>query len=115
MSTFPEYRPRRLRATENLRRMVRETRLSVDQLILPLFVCPGSGVDNPVGSMPGVSQLSVDRLVEKARGVRDLGIPAVILFGLPSKKDDVGSEAYSDKGIVQTAVRALKKDVRTSP
>jgi len=111
MSTFPEYRPRRLRATETLRRMVRETRLCVDNLILPLFVCPGTGVENPVKSMPGVAQLSIDRLVEKGKATRDLGIPAVLLFGLPEKKDSVGSQAYSDKGIIQRAVRALKEQV----
>ncbi len=111
MSSFPEYRPRRLRANETLRRMVRETRLSVDNLVMPLFVCPGSGVENAVGSMPGVAQLSVDRLVEKAKEIRDLGVPAVLLFGLPDKKDSVGSQAYSDKGIVQRAVGALKEQV----
>ena len=111
MASFPDYRPRRLRANENLRRMVRETRLSVDQLILPLFVCPGRRVENPVSSMPGVAQLSVDLLVEKAKGVRDLGIPAVILFGIPEEKDEAGSEAYDPNGIVQRAVRALKEEV----
>jgi len=108
---FPEYRPRRLRKTENLRRMVRETRLSVDNLVMPLFVVPGSRVSNPVGSMPGVAQLSVDRAVEECKAIRDLGIPAVILFGIPDKKDSEGSEAYSDRGIIQQALRAIKQDV----
>ena len=108
---FPIHRPRRLRRTETLRRMVRETRLSRDQLILPLFVVPGRGVDNPVRSMPGVSQLSVDKTVEECRAVRDLGIPAVILFGIPERKDAEGTEAYRDDGIVPTAVRAIKKAV----
>ncbi len=108
---FPEYRPRRLRRNENFRRMVRETRLSVDNLIMPLFVVPGSRVVKPVGSMPGVAQLSVDRLVEECREIRDLGIPAVILFGIPEAKDSVGSSAYSDNGIVQQALRALKNNV----
>jgi porphobilinogen synthase len=108
---FPEYRPRRLRRNENFRRMVRETRLSVDNLIMPLFVVPGSRVVKPVGSMPGVAQLSVDRLVEECKEIRDLGIPAVILFGIPEAKDNVGSSAYSDNGIVQQALRALKNDV----
>jgi len=111
MGSFPDYRPRRLRADENLRRMVRETRLSVDQLILPLFACPGSRVERPVSSMPGVAQLSVDLLVEKAKRVRDLGIPAVILFGIPEEKDEAGSGAYDPNGIVQRAVRALKEQV----
>jgi porphobilinogen synthase len=106
---FPAYRPRRLRRNETLRRMVRETRLSVDQLILPLFVVPGAGVVNPVGSMPGVAQMSVDKTVEECRVVRDLGIPAVILFGIPEKKDATGSHAYRDDGVVPGAVRAIKK------
>jgi porphobilinogen synthase len=111
MMGFPEYRPRRLRKNENFRRMVRQTRLSVDNLIMPLFVVPGSRVAKPVGSMPGVAQLSVDRLVEECKEIRDLGIPAVILFGIPEAKDSVGSGAYSDNGIVQRALRALKADV----
>ncbi|MGD0946037.1 MAG: porphobilinogen synthase [Candidatus Binatia bacterium] len=108
---FPEYRPRRLRKNENFRRMVRETRLSVDNLIMPLFVAPGSRVTKPVASMPGVAQLSVDRLIEECKEIRDLGIPAVILFGIPASKDSVGSSAYSDTGVVQQALRALKKEV----
>ncbi|GIW41251.1 MAG: delta-aminolevulinic acid dehydratase [Candidatus Binatia bacterium] len=111
MASFPDYRPRRLRASETLRRMVRETRLSVDQLVAPLFVCPGSGVERPVESMPGVAQESVDRLVEHAKKIRDLGIPAVLLFGIPERKDPQGSEAYDEQGIVQRAVRALKESV----
>jgi porphobilinogen synthase len=106
---FPAYRPRRLRRNETLRRMVRETRLSVDQLILPLFVVPGSGVENPIGSMPGVAQRSVDKTVEECRAVADLGIPAVILFGLPERKDATGSHAYREDGVVPAAVRAIKK------
>jgi len=108
---FPEYRPRRLRKNENFRRMVRETRLSLDNLIMPLFVVPGSRVSKPVASMPGVSQLSVDRLIEECKEIHDLGIPAVILFGIPANKDSVGSSAYSDTGVVQQALRALKKEV----
>ena len=106
---FPIYRPRRLRRTETLRRMVRETRLSTDNLVLPLFVVPGRGVTQPVASMPGVAQLSVDRTVETCREVVDLGIPAVILFGIPEHKDAVGSHAYRDDGVVPQAVRALKQ------
>ncbi|MBP1684013.1 MAG: hemB [Deltaproteobacteria bacterium] len=108
---FPEYRPRRLRKNENLRRMVRATRLSVDNLIMPLFVVPGARVRNPVASMPGVEQLSVDYLVDECKGIHDLGIPAVILFGIPENKDPAGSGAYNDHGIVQQALRALKKQV----
>jgi porphobilinogen synthase len=108
---FPAYRPRRLRRTETLRRMVRETRLSVDQLVLPLFVVPGAGVVNEIASMPGVAQRSVDRTAEACRAVCDLGIPAVILFGIPEGKDATGSHAYRDDGVVPTAVRAIKQAV----
>ncbi len=105
---FPVYRPRRFRRTENLRRMVRETRLSVDHLVYPLFVMPGKGVKNPVQSMPGVFQLSVDHLLEEVRSVVEHNIPGIILFGLPEKKDEHGSEAYADKGPVQQAIRKIK-------
>ncbi|MGA3113704.1 MAG: porphobilinogen synthase [Syntrophobacteraceae bacterium] len=105
---FPDYRPRRFRRTENLRRMVRETRLSVDQLIYPLFVMPGSGVKNPVQSMPGVFQFSVDKLIEEIPSVVELDIPGVLLFGLPERKDESGSEAHAENGPVQQAVRAIK-------
>lgn len=109
--SFPQLRLRRLRQNENLRRMVRETKLSVDDLILPLFVCPGKGVKREISAMPGNYQLSVDTLLEECRHVDNLGIPAVILFGIPEHKDPVGSEAYDDNGIVQKAIRAIKKDV----
>ena len=101
---FPEFRPRRLRQNENFRRMVRETRLGVDNLIMPLFVVPGTRVNKPVASMPGVAQLSVDRLVEECKEIRDLGIPAIILFGIPETKDSAGSGAYTENGIVQQIV-----------
>lgn len=100
---------RRLRRTEGLRRMVRETRLSPNDLIQPLFVVPGQGVEKPVGSMPGVSQLSVDRAVEASRKTWDAGCPAVILFGVPTEKDAVGSSSWSAQGIVQQASRAIKE------
>jgi len=89
--------------------MVRQTRLSVDQLICPLFVRPGSGVRQPIRSMPGQSQLSVDVLVAECRDIAGLGIPAVLLFGIPEQKDAVGSEAYDDDGIIQRSVRAIKQ------
>ncbi len=108
---FPEYRPRRLRRTETLRSMVRETDLSIRNLIYPLFICPGKKVRNPVSSMPGVFQLSVDEAVKEAEEVAGLGIPAIILFGLPEKKDKTGSEAWSKKGVVQKAIAAIKKAV----
>ncbi len=106
---FPIHRPRRLRRTEALRRMVRETRLSVDSLIYPLFVCPGSNVQDEIRSMPGNYRWSVDLLVEECRRAHDLGVPAVMLFGIPESKDEVGSGAYHRNGIVQRAVRAAKQ------
>jgi porphobilinogen synthase len=106
---YPDYRPRRMRRTEGLRRMVRETRLAVDDFIYPLFVVPGSGVEKPIGSLPGQFNLSVDRAVEHAARAHDLGIPGVILFGIPEHKDAVGSEAWKDSGVVQKAIRAIKK------
>ena len=108
---FPTHRARRLRRTATLRRLVAETRPSVDGLVLPLFVVPGTRVENPIASMPGVSQLSVDRVVEECRSVADLGIPAVILFGIPEHKDAYGSEAWSDAGVVPQAVAAIKRAV----
>ena len=109
--SFPSHRPRRLRRSENLRRMTRETHLRVDNLIMPLFIVPGARVENPIGSMPGIAQLSVDRAVEECKQIRDLGIPGVILFGIPDEKDAVGSDAYSDNGIIQRALRTLKEAV----
>ena len=106
---FPVHRLRRLRRTESLRRMVGETRLAVGDLIYPLFICPGEGVRAPVDSMPGVERLSVDQGAEVCREVSDLGIPAVMLFGIPEQKDAYGSGAYADDGIVQRAIRAIKQ------
>jgi porphobilinogen synthase len=108
---FPIYRPRRLRRNERLRDLVCETSLRPSNLIYPLFVGPGTNRAQPVASMPGVAQLSVDRAVGECREVNGLGIPAVILFGLPERKDPVGSEAYANNGIVQQAIRAIKKEV----
>jgi porphobilinogen synthase len=102
-------RPRRLRRTPAIRAMVRETRLSADQFIYPLFACEGTGVRTPVGSMPGVFQLSVDQIVAEAGAALADGVPAVLLFGLPPAKDEVGSQAYAARGPVQEAVRALKQ------
>lgn len=107
--SFPETRPRRLRRTEALRRMVRETSLSVDNLMYPLFVCPGKGVRKEIASLPGQFHLSVDQLAREAEEITKLRIPAVMLFGLPEKKDNVGSEAWHPEGIVQRAIQALKK------
>lgn len=107
--TFPINRMRRLRRTETLRRMVREVEVSVNDLVYPLFVAPGLDAKVEVQSMPGVYQLSVDLLRGEVEEVRSLGIPAVLLFGIPSIKDDTGSEAYARDGIVQKAVREIKK------
>lgn len=106
---FPIHRHRRLRRTEALRSLIRETRLSVRYLVYPLFVCPGSKVKAEIRSMPGNYRWSVDWLGEECKAVYDLGIPAVILFGIPEKKDETGSGAYDPDGIVQRAVRAVKK------
>ncbi len=108
---FPEYRPRRLRRTENLRSLIRETRLSPGQFILPLFVMPGKNKREPVPSMPGVFRLSVDQLADEARECLRLGVRAVILFGLPENKDSRGSGAYAKNGIVQRAIREIKERV----
>jgi porphobilinogen synthase len=108
---FPINRPRRLRRTDTLRRMVRETRLSPDDFIQPFFVCPGRGVNKPVGAMPGVAQMSVDIVVNAARETFAAGVPAVILFGIPQHKDATGSEAWNDNGEVQHAVREIKERV----
>ena len=105
---FPEYRPRRLRRTETFRAMIRETRLAPEQMIYPLFVLPGKGVREPVPSMPGVFRLSVDQLAAEARDCLSLGVRSVLLFGLPDKKDGLGSGAYAKNGIVQQAIRELK-------
>jgi porphobilinogen synthase len=109
--SFPSQRMRRLRRTETLRRMSAETRLSRDNLILPLFVVEGSGVREPVASMPGVLRFSVDQVVDEAKRVSDLGVPAVILFGIPEDKDPVGTGADAANGIVQRAVSAIKRSV----
>jgi len=107
--SFPENRPRRLRRTEALRRMMRETSLSASNLMYPLFVCPGTGIRREIVSLPGQYHLSVDQLPAETESLARLGIPSVMLFGLPEKKDSVGSEAWHPEGIVQRAIRQLKK------
>ena len=109
---FPVQRPRRLRASKTLRTAVRETRLSPADFIYPLFVCPGEGVKREIGAMPGNYQMSVDELVREAQEAARLGIPGIILFGLPESKDPEGSGAYDDDGIVQRAIRAVKEEVK---
>jgi porphobilinogen synthase len=107
---FPITRLRRLRRTEQLRDLVRETRLTPESFVYPMFVCPGEGVRKEVRSMPGVFNLSVDEAVKEVREVQALGVPAVILFGLPDKKDEVATGAWADDGIVQRAARAIKRE-----
>lgn len=108
---FPAYRPRRLRQTPALRRLVAETRLSVEQLVLPLFAVPGQGMRREVNAMPGVFQLSPDELVKEAQRAHELGVPAVLLFGIPEKKDANASGAYAANGIVQRTVKLLKREL----
>jgi porphobilinogen synthase len=107
--SFPIHRPRRIRRTEALRGMVRETRLSTAGFVYPMFVCPGTKVRKEVSSMPGVCQQSVDQIVEECREVESLGVPAIILFGLPESKDARGSSSLAKTGVVQHAVEAIKK------
>jgi len=109
--SFPIHRLRRLRRTETLRSLVRENHLSARSLVYPLFVCPGSKVKDEIKSMPGNYRWSIDLLVDECKSAHDLGIPAVILFGIPESKDEVGSGAYDPNGIVQRAVRAIKKEL----
>ncbi|MBN2516253.1 MAG: porphobilinogen synthase [Deltaproteobacteria bacterium] len=108
---YPEYRPRRLRRNENLRRLVRETKLSVDDLVYPLFVTFGKKVKKPIASMPGNFQMSIDYLVDEVGKTKEMGIPAVLLFGIPETKDEVASGAFAEKGIIQQAVKAIKDKV----
>jgi len=108
---YPAYRPRRLRKNENFRRLVRETRLSVDDLVYPLFAVTGKGVKKPINSMPGNFQMSIDHLVKEVQKTKDMGIPAVLLFGIPDKKDEVASGAFAKDGIIQQAVRRIKDKV----
>ena len=109
--SYPVTRLRRLRSSELTRSFVRETRLTPDGFIYPLFVCPGEGVRKEIRSMPGVFNLSIDEAVKEAREAKSLGIPAIILFGLPEKKDEVATGAWADDGIVQRATRAIKREV----
>ena len=109
---FPIHRMRRMRNDENTRRLVRETSLSVNDLIMPLFVCPGKNIKNEISSMPGNYHMSVDVLVDECKKIRDLGIPGIILFGLPETKDLTGSDSFSETGIIQQALGSIKKEVK---
>ncbi len=106
---FPIYRPRRLRKNENFRRLIRETKVSLDDLIYPLFVVEGKNIKNPVNSMPDIYQMSIDNIIKEVMEIEKLGIPAIILFGIPDKKDEFGSSAYDEEGIIQRAIRAIKE------
>jgi porphobilinogen synthase len=106
--SFPVTRPRRLRRSEAIRSLARETRLTAHGFIYPMFVCPGTGVRNPIASMPGVAQQSVDKFLEECREVEQLGIPGIILFGIPEKKDALGTEAYAPNGVVQRAIESVR-------
>jgi len=108
---FPAYRPRRLRKNENLRRLIRETKLSVDDLVYPLFAVEGKGVKKPIHSMPGNFQMSVDHLLKEVKAAKDLGIPAVLLFGIPDEKDELASGAVRRDGIIQRATKEIKDKV----
>jgi len=109
MSKYPDVRLRRLRRTEAIRRLVAETALSPSDLVYPLFVTHGRGVKNEIESMPGIYQFSADLLLQEAKDIAALGLKAVILFGIPEKKDGLGSEAYRPDGVVQQAIRAIKE------
>ena len=108
---FPEYRARRLRKNENFRRLIRETSLSIDDLVYPLFAVPGKSVKKPITSMPGQFQLSVDYIAKEAQKAHELGIPAILLFGIPEKKDEMATGAFAKDGIVQQAVKRIKNEV----
>jgi porphobilinogen synthase len=109
---FPVTRLRRLRMNETIRSMVRETRLTPEQLVYPLFVCPGEGIKREISSMPGNFQLSIDTLIEEVRTARSLGVGGIILFGIPPAKDEIASQAYDPNGIVQRAIRSLKREIK---
>jgi len=109
---FPAYRPRRLRRSSNLRELVAETRISVDDFIYPMFVIPGRNKKVAVKSMPGIYKQSIDNLIKEIRGVKKLGIKAILLFGIPEQKDEVGSEGYDENGVIQRALREIKKKVK---
>jgi porphobilinogen synthase len=108
---FPEYRPRRLRKNENFRRLIRETRLDVDNLIYPLFAVPGKNVKKPIPSMPGIFQMSADNIVREVNSAKQSGIPAVLLFGIPAEKDEMATGAFAKDGIIQQTIRKIKNEV----
>ena len=105
-------RTRRLRKTENIRRLVRENRLHIDDLVYPLFIEEGENIETEIVSMPGIKRYSLDRISKELDEVTDLNIPAVLLFGIPTKKDEIGSETWNDDGVLQKAIRFIKKITR---
>jgi porphobilinogen synthase len=108
---FPEYRPRRLRKNENFRRLIRETQISINDLIYPLFAVPGKDVKKPIASMPDIFQMSIENIIGEAKKARDLGISGILLFGIPASKNEQATGAFAKDGIIQQAVRRIKKEV----
>ncbi len=108
---YPKYRPKRLRQNENFRRLIRETDLSAGNLVMPFFVREGKNIRNPIVSLPGISQLSIDNLIKEVKAAKSLGVTSVLLFGIPDKKDEIGSGAFAKDGIVQRAITALKEKI----
>ena len=109
---FPSYRPRRLRKTKSIRKIIQETDLSVSDFIYPMFVIPGNGVKEEITSMPGIFRYSIDNTIKEIKEIKDLGIQAVLLFGIPEKKDEHGSEGYNENGIIQKALRKIKEEIK---
>ena len=108
---FPSYRPRRLRKTKNIREIIQETHLSVSDFIYPMFIIPGNRVKEEIASMPGIFRYSIDNAINEIKEIKELGIRAVILFGIPERKDEVGSEGYSESGIIQKSLRRIKEEI----
>ena len=108
---FPSYRPRRLRKTKNIREIIQETNLSVSDFLYPMFIIPGNGVKEEITSMPGIFRYSIDNAIKEIKELKELGIQAVLLFGVPERKDEVGSEGYSESGIIQKALRRIKEEI----
>src|SRR3970282_682117 len=109
---FPSYRPRRLRKTKSIRKIIQETDLSVSDFIYPMFVIPGNGVKEEITSMPGIFRYSIDNTIKEIKEIKELGIQAVLLFGIPEKKDEHGSEGYNENGIIQKALRKIKEEIK---
>src|SRR3990170_854187 len=109
---FPSYRPRRIRKTKNIREIIQETDLSVSDFIYPMFIIPGNRVKEEITSMPGIFRHSIDNAIKEIKEIKELGIQAVLLFGIPEKKDEYGSEGYNENGIIQRALRRIKEEIK---